>query len=227
MRFSPLVLVTLLATTPGLVRGQEIPSPYRFIETRQEAGLFAGTLSQGRGRFGFGPGSGPVFGVRYEIGISGPFAIEGVGSYIQTTRDVIDPRRDEGDRIVGEADARLASVDARLKFSLTGERTWNNLSPTVIAGGGVVFGVDGLQPEDDQLGGDDKFDFGTSFLGVVGGGGRWFLTERFLVRAEVLMNFWKIDTPRGYLDTTRGFGSVAQDEWVSGFSFTAGTSLRF
>ncbi len=223
-------LWTLLGLTlplPGL--SQSIPSPYRFVETRQEGGLFVGVLSPGRGRFGYGPGPGTALGARYAIRVSGPFALEGVAILLPTTRDLIDPGRDEGDRKVGEVDSRLLILDVRLRFDLTGPRTWHGLTPFVLAGGGFALDIapDPEAQEEPLLLADDRFRFGNSFTGLLGGGIAWFPVPDFVVRLDAGLFIWQLRSPSGFRNPERGFEGVEEKEWVSGPSLTLGGAIRF
>ena len=221
-----LVGATLLAVAAES-SAQAIPSPYRFVETAQEAGAALGFLRPDRGRFSFGPGPGQVLGSHYQIRVGGPFSLQGVAAYMPTTRDVIDPRRDEGDRKIGEADATIASVDARLHFTLTGDRTWNRLAPHFVVGGGVAFDMAPGQAIDGDLEGDDRFEFGPSFLGVLGIGFSVSASERIVLRGESIATYWKLNTPRGYLRVDRDLGSPGESEWVSGVGLSFGAAYRF
>jgi hypothetical protein len=209
------------------IRAQTIPSPYRFVDSRQEAGVFLGTVRTGEGRFGFGPRSGMAVGARYGVDVSGPFGLEGGVTYLPTQRDLVDPRRAEGDRIRGEGDASLLLIDARLRFALTGRRTWNNLQPFVFAGAGGAIDLAGDPEEDELLREEDRFELGFSLLGSLGGGVRWMLGERFVLRGEAQLTLWQLDTPQGYLDTSLGFEAVQQVEWVNNGAFTVGLAYRF
>lgn len=226
----PRLLVTFALTAilfPADLPGQTIPSPYRFLESRQEAGLFAGYMSPGTGRFGFGPGPGPAWGARYGINLSGPFGLEGVVTHLPTTRDIIDPGRVEGDRVIGEMSSQMVMIDARFRFSLIGDRTWHRISPFVITGGGFVFDASDDTSDEGLILTEDRFKFGTSILGMLGGGVRWFPHERFLVRADYALVLWRLKTPRGYSDPERAFKGVEEREWVSGPSYTLGVAFRF
>jgi hypothetical protein len=209
---------------PPHAAGQTIPSPYRFIQDRQEAEVFVGVANQDSGRFGFGPQPGTVFGARYGIHLGGPFGLEGVVGYSPTTRDVVDPTRDQEDWVVGEADANLISIDARLRFSLTGDRTWRGLNPHFLVGGGVVWDMAGESQVDELVLPEDQFEFGTQFLALFGGGIRWFATDRLMIRSDLGLSMYRLKTPRGYLSTERNFEKVEEKEWVSGpvFSISAG-----
>lgn len=199
---------------------QTIPSPYRYIEARQELGIMAGVLDAATGRFGYGPSGGTRLAARYGVELSGPLSFEGIVGVVDGTRDVVDPGRAEGDRVIGQADSRLTTVEARIKFTFTGRRSWNDLAPFFVFGGGVAFDVAAASELDDILLAEDVFDFGTSFFGTLGIGSRWFLTERFALLGEGTFSLWKIDTPPGFSDPSRGFEGVSDGEWTRGTQLT-------
>lgn len=224
----PVFVLGLLAG-PGAARAQEIPSPYRYIETAQEVGIFGGILSPGTGQFDLGPKEGPAGGVRYAIELSGPFSLEGVGRTLVSERDLRDPRRAVGDRVVGTADVLLTSVDARLKFSLNGRRTWHGLGPYVVAGAGLAFDLAGEPAVDeDVLPAVHRFDFGTSFIGLMGLGVRWIPRDDFELRLDGEFDLWQLDTPSGYLDNPEFFENPPpENEWVSALGLTLGAAFRW
>jgi hypothetical protein len=223
-----LVLAGLLTgLSPKQVEGQTIPSPYQFFETRQEAGLFLGVTGQGTGRFGYGPSPGPSFGARYSLHLGGAFGLEGVFGYQPTTRDVVDPTRVEGDMVRGEADAEMMAFDARLRFSLTGDRSWNGLNPFVFMGGGIAWDAAGESEDDALVLPQDQFEFGVRFVALLGGGARWFLTERVLIRADFALTMNQLKTPAGFLDPERALTGVGEKEWVSGPAFSIGAAFHF
>ncbi len=212
--------------TAAPAAAQEIPSNYRFVEKRQEAGFFIGYQDTGQGRFGFGPEPGIVLGARYGVDLSGPFGLEGVIRYMPTTRRVIDPENSEL-RDVGEADALMTSAEVRIRFAFTGRRSWRGLSPHLLFGAGLALDVAGDQPDDQRVLVDDRFDFGTSLTGFLGTGVRWFATERVTVVLDGGLSLWQLETPRGYSSPDRGFEGVEEKEWASGLGFTIGTLIRF
>ncbi|GMV04876.1 MAG: hypothetical protein AMXMBFR53_11560 [Gemmatimonadota bacterium] len=222
-----LAATLLVAALPVASSAQTIPSPFRFIETRQEAGLFVGSTSAARGRFGFGPGGGLATGARWGIELSGPLGFETTAGIISGTRDVVNPAKVVGDQRIGEADVLMGVVDARLRFTLTGDRTWHRLTPFVVAGGGLAFDASPTSPVDDELETDDRFEMGTSFFGTAGGGARLFLTERLALRGDAVFSLWKIKTPPGFSDPDRGFTGVEEAEWVSALHLTLAAVIRF
>ncbi len=219
--------VFLTLSLPGLLAGQSIPSPYRFIDTRQEAGIFASQLSPGTGNFDFGPGAGFAAGARYGVRLGGAFGAEGSVTYLPTQRSLIDPGREEGDRKIGEVDSEILILETRLRFSLTGDRTWRGLAPFLFAGGGVAFDLAPEDPAEEALLPEDRFNFGTPLLGVLGGGLRWLPGERFTLRGDVGILIWQIRAPKGYRDQTRGLEGVENRQWVSGPTLSLGVGYRF
>jgi hypothetical protein len=227
-RAADIVLPGLLAVLCGSpLLAQTIPSPYRFMENRQEAGLFVASLNPGTGVFDYGPGPGTGLGIRYGLRLGGPFGLEAALTYLPTQRSLIDPGRDEGNRKIGEVDSNILAADARLRFSLTGDRTWRGLAPFLAVGGGAAMDLAGSDPAEETLLADDRFEFGTPFLGVLSGGVAWLPSDRLQVRADAGLLIWQIRAPRGYRDPTRGLVGVEEREWVGGPSLSLGASLRF
>lgn len=225
--FRVLGLWAWFALVPLALAAQSIPSPYRYMESKQEVGLIVGTASVNTGRFGYGPSGGTVLGVRWGITLSGPLGFEVVTTALNGTRDVIDPSHAEGNRVVGQADDMLGTFDGRLRFSLTGDRTWHRLAPFIVVGGGLVFDMSGNQAADSVLDASDQFKFGTSFFGTMGGGVRWMVSDRFELRGDAVFSLWKLKTPPGFSDPTFGLVSVAKSEWANGGHFTISTAIRF
>jgi hypothetical protein len=228
-RFNPLCAALSLfgqvQPTPGYA--QSIPSPYTYLEERQELGVFGGWMSAGTGRFDYGPQGGTIYGVRYGIELTGPLSFEGVVQGIDGDRNVVDPRRDEGDRVIGQAPSTIVTVEARLKFSATGRRAWHNLSPFLNFGGGIAIDASPSSELDQILLPVDRFDFGTSFFGTMSGGMRWYVTRRFTLRGDYVFSLWKIDTPPGYADPDLGFLGVSDGEWEWGNAFTVALLFRW
>jgi hypothetical protein len=225
----PVLHTVLLSVALAPLDGeaQTIPSPYRFVERKQESGLFAGLMSADRGRFGYGPGGGPIVGGRWGIELSGPLSLEGVATLLSGRRDVIHPGRVEGERKIGEAEQLLTMLEARLKFSLVGARAWHGLSPFIVAGGGIAFDLAGSAPDDGTLEPADVFEFGSSFIGTLGAGTRWFATDRVALRTDALFSLWEIPTPLGYADPARAFEAVAEKEWLRGLQVSVSAVVRW
>lgn len=213
-------LILVAATAPVRAGAQEIPSPYTYLENKQEVGPFIGYRSAAQGRFGYGPKGGTLTGARWGIELAGPLSFEGVAGLMRGERDVVNPARDLGDQLVGTADVQIATIDARLKFSLTGARAWHGISPFIVFGGGIAFDTADDDPIESDLLPADRFNFGSSFFGTLGGGTRWFLTERIALRADAIFSLWRLDTPPGFSDPERPFENVEESEWARGLGIT-------
>lgn len=222
-----LALLIVPAVAPQPLLGQDISSPYQFMEKKQEAGLFVGYDSKSTGRFGFGPESGTLAGARYGIQLGGPFALEAVAAYHSSTRDIVDPSREEGNMVIGETDAGLLSLDVRLRFSLTGDRTWRGLHPYVFFGAGVAYDLVGRTEDDGLLLPEDQFNFGTKFIAPLGAGVRWFLSDRFLLRTDFTLRLYQLKTPPGFADPDRDLTGVGEKEWANGSGVSIGLGIRF
>jgi hypothetical protein len=180
----------------------------------------------GEGTFGIGPKPGPAGGARWGISIGGPFSIELTGTYLDTKRDVKNPGLEGDFTTVGEADIDLITIDARIKFMLLGQRTWRRISPHFLVGAGFTFDVAGSQAEDQLVLPADRYNFGTSFSGLLGFGARWFLTDRFLIRPDFTLQLWQQDIPEGYA-VREALIASPREEWIQSWSLMIGLSYNF
>ena len=215
-----------LFCSPG-ANAQTIPSPYRFLEGTHDAGVIFGVVQEKRGALGIGPGGGPLFGARYAIELRGPIALELAGYQISTDRVVYDAVPNEGLVPLGNADTMVTGVDARIRFSLTGARTWHGVAPFLMFGGGLVGNLSGPSEFDAELPSSERFSFGPSFLGVMGGGTRWIPFERLTLRVETSLSLWKLGTPVGFSDVEEDLEVFVRQEWIGVGSLVFGASYRF
>jgi hypothetical protein len=212
---------------PHPAGAQTIPSSYRFIDGRQDAGLFFGYMQAHRGELDIGPGGGPVIGGRYSIELSGPIAAELSGYAIPTDRKVFDVQPGTGRVFLGTTDLLVIAVDARLRFTFTGPRTWHGLAPFILAGGGVVGSLASPSPLEEGIGAADRLDFGPGTLLVTGGGFRWIPWSRLTFRADATLHLWRIATPPGYVQIADDLGPYPEKDWVSMGAALFGLSYRF
>lgn len=226
--------VALVPIGGDFAAAQTIPSPYRFIDTRQAASLVGGYMSLATGSLDLGPGSGTFVGGRYSLEVGGPVFLEGLLSYLPTVRSVIDPRRQLGDRSIGEADVHLIMLDARLSFSLTGRRTWNRLAPHLFVGAGVAHDAGRGNAVEEVLLPEDVFRFGTAFTANAGTGARFLLGSRFMLRTDASLKLWQLGTPTGFDGPAKRPGdeedplhAPEENEWVGGYGLTVSLAWRF
>lgn len=224
---SAFVAATALALAGHSVSAQNIPSAFEYLEDRQEIGPYFGVMSAGTGRFGFGPDGGNVYGARYAVELSGPLSFEAHSGFVDGHREVVDPSRLPGEQIIGEVDSQILTVDAGFRFTLTGRRSWHGVAPFISAHAGVAVDMLDTSSLDQTLLPADVFDFGTSFLGSLGIGTRWFVTDRIAARFDGRFSLWQLDTPPGFSEPNRGFENVSDGEWVSGKSLVVTLLYRW
>lgn len=223
VRFVTLAL--LLAAAPGALEAQAITSPYRFVETRHSAGIFAGYLQTAPGRYDLAPHSAPIFGARYGIRFTGPLSGD-VGLGISPTQRTLITRAAAGadDPLLslGETDMVAVLAEAGLRFHFTGPRTWHGIAPYAVATVGLGGSIRGSDPREEGIDEDARFRFGPTFAAGAGLGTDVFLTERFSVRAEVKDHIWRLSYPIGVTDS-----GTRENQWRNNFSFTLGGSVHF
>ncbi len=225
-----IVITTIvLLWLPGAIAGQVVSSPYRFLGSNQEVGFFVGTSDPSPGQLRIGMGSATVFGGRYSIDVGSTLTMELGSTFFAGDREVLDPRRAEGDRQLGVSDLKVATLEARFRLNLTGHRSWHRLRPFVLLGGGLATATseENTLEEAVELPATDRFSFGTRFTTVAGGGIAIHASPRFTIRLDASLNLWKITTPPGFTDPSRNFGPVPDSEWVGASAFTVGTAIRF
>ncbi len=226
----PIVITTIvLLWLPGTIAGQVVSSPYRFLGSNQEVGFFVGTSDPSPGQLRIGMGSATIYGGRYSLDVGSALTLELGTTIFAGDREVRDPRRAKGDRLLGVSDLTVTSLEARFRLNLTGHRSWHRLRPFVLVGGGLAFATSEQNTLEEavELPATDRFSFGTRFTTVAGGGIAIHASARFTIRLDASLNLWKITTPPGFTDPTRDFGVVPNSEWVGAPALTIGTAIRF
>ncbi len=194
-------LALALAATAAPAAAQTIPSPYRFIDYRQDLALVASYIMTQRGPLDLGPESGLAGGLQYTLRINDPMALSARVLYFPGERELIDTTTVDGSVTsarVGRADMNLVLATARLQFTLTGARTWNSIAPYVIVGAGLAF--EAGDPGDSAITPTLRYRFGSSFQPQFGVGISGFLSERWALRLVLLDSLWQIETPEGLRD---------------------------
>ena len=226
-RRTMLGVVLALTAVPVRLSAQQITSPYRFLETRQAASGHFGYLAAGAGSLGLGPRGAAVFGGRYDIVLSGPFGLEGEIGYFSSMRAVWDTvPGDTTRRQIAEADFTIATASGALRFNLTGPRTYRRLLPYVLFGLGAAVDLSAENEIEAELPGEVRFDFGTSFTGVLGGGIEWLSGPGLGLRLDARNYLWKVKTPRAFLTGEQAL-RLPSDEWTQNFAISAGLVFHF
>jgi hypothetical protein len=201
-------------------------SPYADLEFRQEATVFAGYFNAGSDKVGVAPGSGPMFGVRYDLRLGGPASLTSKLAYVSGQRTVIDPRRPADDRVVQtDASWPIYIADVGISLNLTGQRSYRRLVPFVNGGIGVA---------SDLKGGADvgAWKFGTPFAFSLGAGIKWVPAGNIQARIDVSDQLYQIKYPNSYYVTASDGTSVlairdAKSDWTSNLGVSFGVSYLF
>jgi len=223
--FVTLASAAILASATAL-QAQTIPSPFRYIETSQSAGLWAGYLNTDTGNDGIGPQPAPFLGTRYTIRLAGPLSGFAGVSMIPTSRTIFERVTVAADSIIldpiGEADLLLLMGEGGLRFNVTGARTWNGLAPYTGLSVGFVGNVLGRPAIEEELEAAQRVSFGPAFALGLSAGTDWFLSERLSLRAEASNRLWRLTTPEGLTRTQN-----RQTQWTNNLGLTIGAGLHF
>jgi hypothetical protein len=224
------LVIGLWLFSASMAAGQQIRSPYRFVDTSQFGGVGGGQVFTARGRLDTGPDNAPMALARWGLRISGPFAIGVDFGYMQSTRivrDTVFVSPDSVYRPLGEADINLLTALGNLRFNVTGGRTWNGLQPFALFGAGAAIDLSGTAPADTLvLPVDARFDFGTSLAALMGIGLEWFASENFAARIDARNVLWRLKVPAAFKRTGRG-ARFPNSEWEQNFVLSAGLSFHF
>lgn len=233
MRISAAQRARVLSLCGGLLlaapaAGQQIDSPYRFVERNQSLGVFAGYAITGKGPLELGMDDAPAFGARYRIHVSGPFRLEAELMLMPGTRMVLDTTftADSARVVVGEASTRLLAGMATLRFDITGPRTWHGLQPFLLFGGGLIADLAGASEVEGDLPENVRFDIGTGFAGQIGGGLEWYLSQGASLRVDARNVLWKVKNPTAFRIQESG-RTLSDDQWTQNFVATVGFAIHF
>jgi hypothetical protein len=207
-----LVVLAVGLTWPCGLHAQQLSSPYRFIEPKQDLGITFSYIWADPGKAGIGPKAGPAIGIRYTRRVSRPLSLTPQIVFFRSERDIRDPSLEEGQEddgsgslLLGTAGLDILLVAGRINLNLTGTRTWHDLVPYFLGGIGIAIEVSGATrcrtestTPDCQISAPERFEFGTSFLMQFGLGTVWLPRQRLSLRLEALDNVWRITTPPGY-----------------------------
>jgi len=195
----------------------------------QEWAVFAGKSAMNPGGLGLGPQDATVFGARYGAAFGGMAALDVHATWFQSTRDVLDVTRPQGDRVIGRSDFGVLLGDARLRINLTGQRALHGIQPFVAFGGGMAGtgSIDRVFEIAQDMPADEWFDFGPVFTGVLAAGTNIHIASKISLRIEGEMDLWKVGTPVGWQTLVNDpLGENPESEWVSNYSITFGAAWR-
>lgn len=201
-------------------------SPYIDLEYRQEASVFGGYYNAGTDMVGVAPGSGTMFGLRYDLRLGGPASLTSKFAYVASKRTIIDPRRPVATRVV-ESNAAwpIYMADVGISLNLTGQRSYRRIVP-------FVNGSLGLASDLKASADVGAWKFGTPFALSFGGGIKWVPAGNLQVRADLSSQLYQIKYPSSYFLTASDGTSVLgatdkKNDWTSNLGLSIGLSYLF
>lgn len=202
-------------------------SPYRDVDYRQGVTAFAGWYSAALDPARVASRSGPIVGVRYDLTLAGPAQLTVSSAYVNSERNVIDPRQPQSTRMLGRRSAPLLLNDVNITLNLTGARSWHNLIPLIQFGGGTATDLHSTA----DVG---NYSFGTAFALTLGTGIRYVSRGRWEVRGDIDDHLYSIRYPATY---AKSFTSSASDavlgpgesrsRWRHNAALTLGLTYKF
>lgn len=228
-----LALTALLATSAPLAAQQVVghlpsQSPFRDVKASQHLTLEGGYFKAQQDEIGATPRSGALFGVRYDLPVSGPAVFYVRVDRVSSHREAFDPTKPAATRSLGQVNQALYLADLGFGLDLTGERTWHGVIPVIDAGLGVATASRATNK--------DPYNFGTQFairgdfgLRIVPGNG---VELRLMAGPVMYQNKYPSSyfaTPVNSTGTTVGTPLLAQGTARSGFrtnwAYTAGLAI--
>jgi hypothetical protein len=218
-----LAAVALPLGAQGVDVGYPPPrSPFRDLEFKQEATVFGGYYLAGKDPAGIALQSGPMFGIRYEVGVGGPAQIVARISHVRSERLVVNPVEPAATRNLGVQKWPLYLADFGMSLNLTGQRSWRGVVPIAYAGVGLASDLNKKVDE-------DPYRLGTTFAFSLAGGLRIVPGGRFQMRADVGTWLYQIKYPDQYYALTSDNTTVLESDqaknfWKRNLGFTLGGS---
>lgn len=240
MRTVPVSIFVALAlarlSLPPEASGQQVSSPYRFVDRKQDIGAVVAYQFTDRGSARLGPESGPLYGIQYNLRLSEPLSLGAFGAYFPSQREVIDPTAGSDPVSVGQEEQDLLLVAGRLNLNLTGARTWNDIIPHAFGGIGMAIDLTGTPTciinvstnPDCQVSSRDRYNFGSSFMLQFGVGAAWLPSERLGLRVTLNDNIWRLETPPGFFDEEIPLDPRPPDkDWTNNLQLAVSLSFWF
>jgi hypothetical protein len=197
-------------------------SPYEDLKVGQSLFISAGWLSVLSDPAGVAPKSSVLGQLRYDINIGGPASLYARYAIAPTERTQLAPSAVAAKRVTGTPSVLLHNFDGGLDISLTGQKTWHRLMPSLTGGIGVV--------SDFAKADSGGYKFGTKFSFTYGLGLRYVRRGGAQFRVDLTSYLWQYEYPDGYFLTATDNTSVLTDprnrtKWRSNYAFSAGVAL--
>ena len=199
-------------------------SPYRDLEHRQELIFFGGQFLAAKEPASVAPKSGPMFGVAYELRMSGPAYFTSRIAGVLSERNVVDPTKLLAERALGTQQVNLLLAEVGFALNLTGYKSWHGVVPAFGVGAGVGTGFD-----KSDVGG---FKFGTPFMFTVRPALKLAPRGRWQGRIDGSNYFYRIRYPESYFTKSTADPTVlvpgsSRNLWRRNLGVTVGVTYSY
>lgn len=167
-------------------------SPYRDVRPAQHITILGGYFNTQHDEIGATPRSGALFGIRYDLPVSGPAEFYARGRRVSSHRLAFDPTLPAAARSLGDQSVPLYIVDLGFALNLTGQKSWHHVIPVIGVGLGIA---SASQP---STGGKDPYKFGTQFAITADAGLRIVPGNSYELRLMVGNTLYQNHYPAGY-----------------------------
>ena len=178
-------------------------SPYRDMETGQSVTLSGGWLAMKRDPANVAPKESFFGAIRYDVPVGGPAFLYVRYMFSPSERRLLAPANPAATRVLRMQSVSTSAADLGLELSLTGRKSWRQLSPTVSAGIGLA--------TDFAKADTGAYRFGTRFAFTYGLGLRYIPSSRYTFRADLINYTWQYQYPDRYFIRASDSTSVLTD----------------
>ena len=228
----PVPGLALLGGTPALAQTVNSPTPidtpYRWRERGTRLGYTAGFHSADRGALNFAQGSALTGGFKARFRVSNPLSLELGAAFSPANRYVLDFVSDSAPAWSDTVAAGWLRTDVGVQFSLPGARTWHSIQPSLVFGGGFLFGVDegAAQFLADPVHEPYRYNIATAPHLYAGAAVEFYLSESLSIGLEARDYLTRVTAPDGFLVSTTlnlleetGLPAVRRRNWHHNLDF--------
>ena len=226
----PLSLVLfgcVMSFAPALVSAQvghrPSESPFQDVKLGQNITASLGYMWMEHDPAGVAPKSAAYGQLRYDAAIGGPASLFARWTVVPTTRDLKVPGAALSQQVTGTPSVVMHIFDGGIDLSLTGNKSWHRLVPSLYAGLGMVSDFASVDSGGYQFG--NKFEFSFGFVT------RYMHPSGLRLRVEASTHAWQYDYPNSYyLEGSNGGAIIVKTNgdrsiWGNNFALSAGVSV--
>ena len=199
-------------------------SPFRDLEHRQELLFFGGQFQAAgeKGKVAAKPG--PMFGLAYELRMTGPAYFTARLAGVLSERTVVDPTKLLAERFLGTKQVNMMLADVGFALNLSGYKSWHGIVPALGFGAGVGAAFDKA-----DVGG---FKVGTPFILAIRPALKFTPRGHWQARLDASNYLHRIKYPESYFTKSTADPTVltpgsSRNKWLRSVGLTAGITYSY